>query len=388
MNKSYKVIWFDDEHESLSNIIETAHLNDIQLIGFSNASDGITDLKMNYHKYDAVLVDGKFYRKPGLSGDAVDNLAFTDVMKELGTLKSIKLLPCFLLSGQTSFTREKNELIEVFEIKRTYDKLNNDDIAALWQNIKNEADKQIDTQIRHQYNDIFELCDETFLGEKTAIYFLNLIKVAQSDETQNVTKSFNEMRSILEILFKKLNDLQLIPDGVYDGNGWINKSSLFLAGKHEQYKWLTNPIHPVVLHQLHNLLQIVQDASHEVSEKLHLGVKQYVETSNNKYLFKSSLFQLMDILIWFQKFILTNSNTAENKKLWTIINNEGWIIGKVIRIADNGFGTFKAHISETTATIIPSKVKELNLCENQEIEVLLKIENNKNIIQNFRIQNT
>ena len=385
MNKIYKVIWFDDEHESLSNIIETAHLNDIQLIGFSNASDGLTDLKINYHKYDAVLVDGKFYRKPGLSGDAIDNLAFTDVMKELGNLKSIKILPCFLLSGQTSFTRDKNELIEVFEINRTYDKLKNEDIAALWENIKIEADKQIDTQIRHQYQDIFELCDETFLGEKTAIYFLNLIKVAQSDETQNVTKSFNEMRSILEILFKKLNDLQLIPDGVYDGNGWINKSSLFLAGKHEQFKWIENPIQPVVLHQLYNLLQIVQDASHEVSEKLHLGVKQYVETGNNKYLFKASLFQLMDILIWFKKFILMNPNSTENQKLWTVINNEGWIKGTVFRIADNGFGTFKAHISETTATIIPPKVKELNLSENQEIEVLLKIENNKNIIQNFRI---
>jgi hypothetical protein len=289
------------------------------------------------------------------------------------------------LSGQISFTKEKNALVELSK-KKVYNKIIEDDLSELWQNIKNEADKQIDTQIRHQYNDIFELCDETFLGEKTAIYFLNLIKVTQNDETQNVTKSFNEMRSILEILFKKLNDLQLIPDGVYDGNGWINKSSLFLAGKHEQYKWLENPIHPVILHQLYNLLQIVQDASHEIAEKLNLGVKEYLETSNTKYLFKSSLFQLMDILIWFKKFILIHHNIDENKKLWTIINNEGWIKGKVFRIADNGFGTFKAHISETTATIIPSKVKELNLSENQEIEVLLKIENNiKNIILNFRI---
>jgi hypothetical protein len=384
MNKIYNVIWFDDEFKILSQIDEKANLNDIKLVGFDNSKEGINELKLNINLYDAAIVDGKFFQNTGQFGDAITDVAFGEVMMALNELSNIKKIPWFILSGQISFTKEKNALVELSK-KKVYDKIIEDDLSELWQNIKNEADKQIDTQIRHQYSDIFELCDETFLGEKTAIYFLNLIKVTQNDETQNVTKSFNEMRSILEILFKKLNDLQLIPDGVYDGNGWINKSSLFLAGKHEQYKWLTNPMHPVVLHQLYNLLQIVQDASHEVSEKLHLGVKQYVETGNNKYLFKSSLFQLMDVLIWFQKFILTNSNSAENKKLWTIINNEGWIKGKVIRIAENGFGTFKAHHSEVSASIIPSKVKELNLCENEEIEVLLKIENNKNIIQNFRI---
>jgi hypothetical protein len=212
MNKCYKVIWFDDEHESLSNIIEHAHLNDIQLIGFNNALDGITDLKINYHKYDAVLVDGKFYRKPGLSGDAIDNLAFTDVMKELRSLKSIKILPYFLLSGKTSFTRDKNELIEVFEIKRTYDKLNNDDIAALWENIKIEADKQIDTQTRHDHPEIFSIFHAGYLGVEVELQVLELIKVALPTNRVDTKALLSNIRSIQESCLLKLEEISVIPN--------------------------------------------------------------------------------------------------------------------------------------------------------------------------------
>lgn len=41
----YKVIWFDDECNTLNIIREKAFLNDIRLVGFENAKEGIEELR-------------------------------------------------------------------------------------------------------------------------------------------------------------------------------------------------------------------------------------------------------------------------------------------------------------------------------------------------------
>jgi hypothetical protein len=55
------------------------------------------------------------------------------------------------------------------------------------------------------------------------------------------------------------------------------------------------------------------------------------------------------------------------------------------RIADNGYGTFQPENGGSTISIIPSKVKEYGLAQEQPIEVVIKTEGNKNLIQEIRI---
>lgn len=383
----YNVIWFDDECNMLPLIKENASLNNIILKGFENAEDGIKELENNILQYDAAVVDGIFFRKRGQTGDAKNQSALSDVAMALERLVNKKKLPWFILSGQASFTKEKNPFANAFKDNKVYDKLNDQDLNDLWNNIKEEANQQQETQIRHKYQRVFDMCNDKYLGENVNPYLLQAIKLEQSDEIKDIVKSFNGLRDIVEILFKKLNELQIIPDEVFKNQGWINKSSLFLSGKHESFKWLENPIHPLIVFQLHNVLQLVQDASHEIPEKLTLKVKQHIEMNNTTYLYKSSLFQLLDVLVWFKDYIDKNPDAAENNKLWTSppsVEEGDWIEGKVIRIADNGFGTFQPANGGSTLSIVPYKVKEFSLTVNQSLEVTVKIDNNKTLIQNLR----
>lgn len=45
--RKYKVIWFDDEHVNFQPIKDEALLENVQLIGFSNAKAGIPELINN-----------------------------------------------------------------------------------------------------------------------------------------------------------------------------------------------------------------------------------------------------------------------------------------------------------------------------------------------------
>ncbi len=165
----YKVIWFDDEHHALNIIREKAFLNDIELVGFTNAYDGIEELKNNPKKYRAAIVDGKFYQKPGQSGDVLNDKALFDAGNFL-----TKNLPWFILSGQISFTKETNRFADGFN-KRVYDKLNEEDLISLWTNLKDAADQEDETKILNSYYKVFEVCDEKYIGVKYQKILLQII---------------------------------------------------------------------------------------------------------------------------------------------------------------------------------------------------------------------
>lgn len=98
--RKYKVIWFDDQHEEFQPIKDEALLEDVQLIGYSNAKEGIPELKQNYNEYDAVILDGLFFKTEEHSGTDVDQTAFGEVAKVLSELKAQnKILPWFIFSG-------------------------------------------------------------------------------------------------------------------------------------------------------------------------------------------------------------------------------------------------------------------------------------------------
>ena len=66
--RKYKVIWFDDEHDKFQPYKDEAILNNVQLIGYSNSAEGIPELKENHKDYDAVILDGLFFKVEGHPG--------------------------------------------------------------------------------------------------------------------------------------------------------------------------------------------------------------------------------------------------------------------------------------------------------------------------------
>lgn len=374
----YKVIWFDDEHRSLNIIREKAFLNDIDLVGFGNAYDGIEELKNNPKKYRAAIVDGKFFQKPGQLGDALNDKALFDVGNFL-----TDNLPWFILSGQISFTKETNRFADGFN-KRVYDKLNEEDLISLWNILKEVADQQDDTKILNSYYKVFEVCDEKYIGveyQKTLLQILSSIQ--KPEEKFDDELYFTQIRIMLEAMFRCANKIGLLHDKCIDGKGKVNltESSLFMAGEPTKYlevKCAVPHFNKIIIDAVKSILFLTGAASHTVDPEIknNINLNEYRKTVNTPYLLYSITFQLLDILIWFKKYADENPDKEKNKLLWTSVVTTvvtgDWIPGEVIRIAPNGYGTFQPSAGGSSLSIIPAKVSELSLKEKQLIEVITK----------------
>lgn len=314
--KKYKVIWFDDEFETLDLLREQAMLNGITLIGFSNAKDGILELEKNTFQYDAAIVDGKFFKNPEQSGDTMDDSALGDVARALDKLSDIKVLPWFILSGQISFTKEINSLARLYKDNVVYDKLNEEHLLNLWNELKREADQQEDTQIRHKYKRVFEVCINKYIGETANKDLLSILKKENSEKAFiDPNLYFNPLRKIMDDLFMAFNQYGLMPDVFVKPTVALNESSKFLSGSVEKGYKLDVAVFPkVVSNHVRNILAVCQPASHR-SE-----IDSFITEVNSPYLLLSVTYQVLDVLLWFKGFVDANSDVALNKMKYRTID--------------------------------------------------------------------
>jgi hypothetical protein len=395
--KKYKVIWFDDEFRTLNIIKENASLSGITLVGFDNAKDGIEELEKNFLDYHGAIVDGKFYSKPGQSGDSIDDMALFSVGSALDRLNAKKVIPWFILSGQISFTKEINPYAKAYKDNKVYDKTKEEDIESLWNDLKMEADLQLDTQIQYEFAKVFEVCDSNYIGEDAKKPLLQILKSIREPLVEfDDELYFTQIRIILESMFRAANKTGLLHDScIKAGKVNLTESSLFLSGEHTKYagvKCSKSHFSKIISDQVKSILFITGAASHTVDAEIsnNINLEEYRKTVNTPYLLYSLTFQLMDILIWFKNYADANADKAKNKLSWESITNSNdqgqWIKGDVTRIASNGYGTFQPKFGANTLTIIPAKIKQFALNEGQPIEVTTKVDlsSGKTLIEDIR----
>jgi hypothetical protein len=393
--KTYNVLWCDDEHETLETIIDEAGANGIALAGFSNADEAVAELHRNYLKYDAVLLDGLFFSKAGQQGDAYSDKPLGTVLNALVELKAKKFLPKFVLSGQVNITEKGNPQIYVHEIERVYNKNIDGDTLQLWQDIKEAADQQEDTQIRHDYAQIFEICTDEYIGEYNQKALLNILRsIRNPHDSFDDELYFTQIRIILESMFRAANKLGILHDKCLEG-GKVNltESSLFMAGEQTKYLGVyckTKHFNKIVSDSVKSILFITGAASHtvEADVKNNINLIAFRKEINSPYLLYSLTFSFMDVLLWFKSYADANSNYAANQAQWAeIASTNSWIDGHVIKIADNGFGTFLPNNSTRTLSIIPKIVADNGLKEGMEISVLTKEDtvNKKTLIDQIKV---
>ncbi len=387
MNR-YKVIWFDDEHKTLDIIREKAYVNGIDLIGFDNSKEGINELEKRIEYYDAAISDGIFFQAPGQSGDSVTDIALFDVGMALNRLKHRKNLPWFILSGQDKFTKEKNSFANAFKENKVYDKLNEDHLVSLWEMIKNEADKQLETQIRHEYSKVFDLCTDKYIGEDASKHLMVILKsfkdstIVFDDELY-----FTQIRIIIEKLFRKANQIGLLHDKCVEG-GKVNltESSLFLSGeitKHLEVSCEKSHFTKIISDLVKSILFITGAASHTVEAEIkkNINLTEFRNTIRTPYLLYSLTFQLMDVLIWFKSYSDNNQDVILNKSYWLpkIEVSDELIEGIVINYnADKGFAFFKPNNGASNTIIPPHLVSNHSLQNNMPIIVEIEeYEDNK-----------
>ena len=366
----YNILWIDDEHETLAGTKGRAKRNGINLLPFKSLNSGMSELERNYPFYDGVLLDAKFFENEDDIQGSEDTFNVHRAKERLLQLK--KKFEVFVLTGQAEAYEDKT-FKKAFT--KVYKKGSDDEIDRLFRDIKEAAATQEDTQIRHHYNRVFEVCTEKYIGELAGQDILNLLKISDDN---NIDNHFNAIRKIVEDLFTAFSKYRLLPMEFTRPGVALNESSKFLAGKGADGLPFTEKgfqnkeesyLPPQIAFYLRSILSVTQAGSHRT------GIDLHVRTLKTPYLVKSVFFQLLDVLTWFKMHVDSNPKT-EN---WTQVEANDTMIsegvgnlipGKVINLnPQKGFAFFKPDSLGENVFIPPHLVSGHNLQDQSPIMV-------------------
>ena len=367
----YRVLWIDDEHsdEELIPFIIEAKQKGFYLNGFPSYKEGFQVLEKNLELYDVILLDGMFFEKKDQEIGTEDESGIGMAIRKINQLSSKKAFPWFVLSGKDKFTKGENMLLKANKAQ-CFDKTNPLDVIQLFKEMKSAAENQPDFQLKHQYSNILKVCANKYIGANQFERLFSLVKdIENNDSIEKTGDLLNPIRKIIEALFVRLSELGIIPQEILDNKGWINSSSRFLANKHNDYIHTSELIHPLVVENIHSLLKITQDASHGTGN-LTYRVDEYLQNSSTDFLYKSTIYLLFDILMWFKEFIDSNGDVETNKTLWRRRTpDDDWVEGEITNISENGWANFQPNNALWYAGIHPRIGAEHKLQVADQIKV-------------------
>lgn len=367
----YNILWIDDHHEKLAGLKGNAKSKGINLVAFKSVNAGIAELEHNYPFYDGVLLDAKILENED-DLDGTEDTQFIHAAKDQLLQFTKKKFEIFVYTGQV-------EAYDDIQFKKAfsniYRKGSNSERDRLFVDLKTAASKLDDTQLKHQYRAILKVCDNKYIGANQFERLFSLILDLENKERIEETGDLlNPIRKIIEALFGSLRDIGIIPSEVKS----LNRSSLFLANKHSDYIHLSEFIHPMVAANLHRLIDITQDGSHSEGE-LRLRVDEYLQNNSSDFLYKSTIYLLFDILVWSKEFIDRNGDVDGNKMLWVKKTSEdanheydedGWVMGNVVKISRDNWGTFEPINTSDEITLTPQMVVNNELELGDYIKVI------------------
>ena len=376
----YKVLWIDDQHQDdeMIQFLIDAENNGLILEGYASFEEGFEILERNIEQFDVILLDGLFYEKKDQAKGTENVYGLGESINKINELKRKKVFPWFVLSGKDKFTKGDNDLLKANKV-RCYDKTNPSDVEELLKTMRNAAKEQTEAELKYKYSDLLEVASDSFLGSDKFSRLFSLIKQVENKETINRTEDMlTPLRKFIENIFDKLSEIGIIPKAVIADIKKSKMSSLFLANKHSEYEHHEEFIPLLISENIHRLLNITNDGSHDYNDS-QFKVDSYMKNKGDDNLYRSSVYLLFDILLWFKEFYKNNQDLELNKLKWrtkTISiesdSADNWISGTLIRIAENGFGTFKPDSGNYELSILPKDVNRYELKLDDKIEVTTK----------------
>lgn len=301
----YKVLWFDDEHKTLEEIDEKFLDNGIQLVGVSNAKDGLSRLKGRRMDFDAILLDGMFFNDSDRSGDPNES-AFGQVVMELGNLNTKGIIiPWFILSGQKNFVKERSPMIEMLRKQayadgKVFDKL--DDKVELCIAIKKAADKQPLTKAKHNNPELMEIFEVGYLSDNVEGNVMDLLIKPLPRSNTELKEILTNIRSIQESCLLKLESIRVLDNSLRTFKEKMNHLS---GNPSYQSGW--KPISNV--YQLKEIRNLHEWIYHTCGTYIHyLEDQHYAGYMISNYAVESLRTGLLEILMWFKKTYKENLN--------------------------------------------------------------------------------
>jgi hypothetical protein len=306
----YNVIWADDEYATLSEdktIRECLNGKRIEVLKFVPTSESLRDALEEYcDKVDAVIIDGNFSKEdvPYIDGSDISGLIHT--ISFIETFNAKRDIPFYLYTGRKDMLEGMCKNGELAYFKNNRRMFQKGYITDLADTIVHDIDHihSIEFNVRKQNQGFLNLVGEA-LGEKEEDRLYQFLLDEQRDITQNrAIDMFTDLRKILEEIVGKCIKDAITPEYV----STLNIFSYFYSfgadfnDKRCPYITLPNVMHPAQCKTLINLVSLLQDGSHSL-KNLNLHVSDYVYETQRPFVFRSCLYQVMDLVRWYKETV-------------------------------------------------------------------------------------
>ena len=391
IDKRYKVFWIDDEHEKLGAFKRSALDFGIELIAFKSLESGISELEENYQNYDVVLLDALFIES---DDDVLHSGDFKySIRAKERILRLEKEFEIYVLTGQAK-KYEDETYQEVFR-NNVFAKGVDADEDKLFKALITAAERQQDTQIRHEYSKLFKALDSYDKNEQC--FFLDIIKKIKQGFTDWNDDDFIRIRKIIERMYRKANKIGLLHDKcIPHGKVNLSDSSLFLSGEDTKHcKVRSKKVHcPKIIADAIKLIVFITGAAAHTTEpgcnSNKVNLDEYRESVKTPYLMYSLVFQLMDVILWFNAYMEINDDIEKNKSWWQDIeyNREGdmWEFGVIDRIAPNGWGSVNLDLKDQSISIYKGLIAEKELQVGDHVKIIIDTNIKAKEIQKYNLK--
>lgn len=310
LNQYHKVIILDDDDRYVKPQLDLAYTKfNIELVHFTNWEEAKSSLENSYDDYEAIIVDGKgqLSKDEKVEDDAHLNVVIGWLKEQKGKGKYI---PIFINTG---FHEEISKYWKTDDAVLGVFKKGENQTLQLFEEVVHIITNAKHLKYEIKYKAAFNVFDNVILPKDKKSILINCIVKIENGGLER--KDFNSIRELLELVYKKLNTVSMLPDEFFTGNKvsmeWCYR---YLCGlpvdgperkepiwkKHLVDKSLIAPKH------IQYCLQFVKDSSSAFS---HDYPHPFTASS-----FAAVTFSMMEILNWFHNCMITcNNKTIANK---------------------------------------------------------------------------
>jgi hypothetical protein len=293
MINTFKILFVDDDKRYAEPLIDRAYSeHNIELEHHDNWEEALTCLDEQFDNYKAIIIDGKGRKTKESKGDDIGHVvqALNDLCERKGKGKYI---PYAVLSKYI-------EIKGLIDPTIFFEKLKDEN--ALFEYLMKKILESDVSKIRIKYTEAFEAIGDKYLNQECAE---NLIEVFKEFENNTWSRnSFTPLRKIIESVYKSLHnyDDNLLPSGCLRfENGQVNFKfcELRLTGQeireHNSARILYAKINPIFPKHIGSMIGPITKTCSEAS---HTDEGIYT-----KYSLGMILFTIVDLLIWYKKFV-------------------------------------------------------------------------------------
>lgn len=296
MEKSYKVLFVDDDHRYSKTLIDRASGKGIELVHFDNWEEAKSELDESFDDYEAVIVDGKGKLTKDSPGD--DQIHVSRALKDLNKMIGAgKYVPYVILS---KYLEVKKAIDDIF-----FEKIRDEN--EMFEYLIFAIENSEKHKIKAKYPEPFSCFGEKYLDNKHEKFLINIIRVFESEKIENPENLlFNPCRIMLEQIFREINHIapRILPSALINYeeqrvpldiclnylSGTLEKIKGYSGIKFPDYRG--NKVLPdYISEQIQTIIAVCHPSSHEIQDKY------------SKYTFMSVLWALFDVLIWLKRFI-------------------------------------------------------------------------------------